>query len=180
MWGLVIQVQAKTRLYRTCTPPTPPTRPHAPPGTDSSAFKSNIFIQWRQDFYTRLCTHVQRANQDIGCTCGHCGEPMIVAFAGKRQLQELFLVDVPKRLVPPLEVGRLDAKPPVCERFVLVLWRMMLLWRGCSALSVFRCPKVFVACPKLVHALFCFWCAHCSICSEKHHLSCIEMAPHAL
>ncbi len=89
---------------------------HPPPGTDSSAFKSNAFIQWRQDFYTRLRAHTARANTAIGCTCGHCGEPLIVAFAGKRQLQELWLgANVPKRLVPVLHVGPLDVdvRPPV-------------------------------------------------------------------
>ena len=44
----------------------------------------------RQPFFDRLKAHVQRANASLGCTCGRCGSPALVAFSGKRQFEELF------------------------------------------------------------------------------------------
>lgn len=61
------------------------------PGTDSSQFKSQHFNQWRQPFYDRLQQHMQRVSKNMGCVCGRCGAPAIVAFSGKKQFQELFL-----------------------------------------------------------------------------------------
>jgi hypothetical protein len=43
-----------------------------------------------QPFFDRLAAHVQRANASMGCTCGRCGAPGIIAFSGKRQFAELF------------------------------------------------------------------------------------------
>ena len=60
------------------------------PGTDSSRFKSSDFLKWIPLFYDRLKMHTTRASSAIGCTQGQCGAPCIIAFAGKRQFQELF------------------------------------------------------------------------------------------
>ncbi len=60
------------------------------PGTDSSKFKAKDFAGWRAPFFARLGTHAARAAAEIGCTCGACGAPIVVAFSGKRQFAELF------------------------------------------------------------------------------------------
>ena len=60
------------------------------PGTDSSQFTAQDFEAWRPAFYQRMATQARRASAAIGCTCGACGAPCIVAFSGKRQFQELF------------------------------------------------------------------------------------------
>ncbi|KAL4858944.1 hypothetical protein ACK3TF_001313 [Chlorella vulgaris] len=61
------------------------------PGTDSSQFTSQDFEQWRPGFYSRLAKQAERASAAIpGCTCSSCGAPVMVAFSGKRQFQELF------------------------------------------------------------------------------------------
>lgn len=60
------------------------------PGTDSSQFTTAHFEAWRQPFYDRLAAHMTRASANIGCTCGTCGAPAVVAFSGKRQFSELF------------------------------------------------------------------------------------------
>lgn len=61
------------------------------PGTDSSQFTSQDFEQWRPGFYSRLAKQAERASAAIpGCTCSSCGAPVVVAFSGKRQFQELF------------------------------------------------------------------------------------------
>ena len=65
------------------------------PGTHSSSFSSDDFARWRPVFYARLKAHVARASASVGvgqgqrCSCGRCGAPLAVAFAGKRQFQEL-------------------------------------------------------------------------------------------
>lgn len=75
------------------------------PGTDSASFKSAAFVAWRTDFYTRLASHRARACASIGCTCGCCGQPLVLAFVGKRQLQELYTAGMPGSKAPRLEVG---------------------------------------------------------------------------
>jgi TDG/mug DNA glycosylase family protein len=67
------------------------------PGTQSAAFSSADFARWRPAFYARLRAHVAAASARVGgdggggccCSCGACGAPVAVAFAGKRQFQEL-------------------------------------------------------------------------------------------
>lgn len=63
---------------------------HGVPGTDSSKFTSQHFTAWRQPFFNRLQTHLEGVNEKLGCTCGKCGAPRVVAFSGKRQFAELF------------------------------------------------------------------------------------------
>lgn len=60
------------------------------PGTHSSKFTSSHFTAWRQPFFDRLRGHTARASSSIGCSCGVCGAPAVIAFAGKRQFVELF------------------------------------------------------------------------------------------
>ena len=60
------------------------------PGTHSSKFTSSHFSEWRQPFFDRLRDHTARASSSIGCSCGVCGAPAVIAFAGKRQFAELF------------------------------------------------------------------------------------------
>lgn len=67
-----------------------------PAGTQSSQFKSKHFDDWRTPFFRRLQQHTQRACDSMGCRCGRCGAPRVVAFAGKRQFQELFQGAAPK------------------------------------------------------------------------------------
>ncbi|KXZ56817.1 hypothetical protein GPECTOR_1g736 [Gonium pectorale] len=62
------------------------------PGTDSSSFASEVFDAWSRAFYSRLKAHMARAAASIGCTCGLCGAPRLVAFSGKRQFLELLNV----------------------------------------------------------------------------------------
>ncbi|KAL0040019.1 hypothetical protein WJX79_002888 [Trebouxia sp. C0005] len=59
------------------------------PGTISSQFDSATFQGWGAGFYERLSAHMSRASDSIGCTCGKCGAPALVAFSGKRQWSEL-------------------------------------------------------------------------------------------
>lgn len=59
------------------------------PGTDSSQFSSATIQGWAAGFYQRIAEQMQRAAQSIGCRCGSCGAPAIVAFTGKRQFMEL-------------------------------------------------------------------------------------------
>ncbi|KAF8069663.1 Tdg [Scenedesmus sp. PABB004] len=59
------------------------------PGTDSSGFTSADFQRWRAGFYARLAAHARRASASIGCACGACGAPALVAFTGKRHYVEL-------------------------------------------------------------------------------------------
>lgn len=60
------------------------------PGTDSSQFNSLHFTRWRPAFFARLEAQMRRASSGIGCMCGRCGAPGVVAFSGKRQFAELF------------------------------------------------------------------------------------------
>ena len=60
------------------------------PGTHSSKFTSSHFSEWRQPFFDRIRAHTVRASSSMGCSCGVCGAPAVVAFAGKRQFIELF------------------------------------------------------------------------------------------
>ncbi|PRW44558.1 uracil-dna glycosylase superfamily [Chlorella sorokiniana] len=60
------------------------------PGTDSSQFGAAHFTAWRPGFFSRLEAQTRRASAAIGCTCGCCGAPAVVAFSGKKQFQELF------------------------------------------------------------------------------------------
>lgn len=55
----------------------------------SADFKSDVFENWGTDFYRRLSAHMHTASTSIGCVCGKCGAPSIVAFSGKRQYLEL-------------------------------------------------------------------------------------------
>ncbi|KAL3151326.1 hypothetical protein ABBQ38_013161 [Trebouxia sp. C0009 RCD-2024] len=59
------------------------------PGTHSSHFDSATFQSWGSAFYARLAAHVARACDSIGCKCGKCGAPALVAISGKRQWSEL-------------------------------------------------------------------------------------------
>ena len=59
-------------------------------GTQSSAFKSKHFDAWREPFFQRLRSHMQRACAAACCACGRCGAPALAAFSGKRQFAELF------------------------------------------------------------------------------------------
>ncbi|KAG2442614.1 hypothetical protein HXX76_002699 [Chlamydomonas incerta] len=79
------------------------------PGTDSSQFKSEVFEGWSRAFYDRLRAHMRRAAASIGCSCGRCGAPRLVAFTGKRQFLELMNVGAgPARP----RYGRQAALPP--------------------------------------------------------------------
>ena len=60
------------------------------PGTDSAQFTPQHFASWRPGFFGRLEAQARRASAGIGCTCGRCGAPALVAFSGKRQFAELF------------------------------------------------------------------------------------------
>jgi TDG/mug DNA glycosylase family protein len=59
-------------------------------GTDSSQFGAAHFAAWRQPFFDRMAAHAAHAGAGAGCTCGGCGAPAVVAFAGVRQFKELF------------------------------------------------------------------------------------------
>lgn len=59
------------------------------PGTHSAQFDSATFQSWGSGFYSRLAAHLARACDSIGCKCGTCGAPSLVAFSGKRQWSEL-------------------------------------------------------------------------------------------
>lgn len=59
------------------------------PGTASNQFSSAVVGGWGAGFCLRLAGHMQRASDAIGCTCGQCGAPAVVAFTGKRQFSEL-------------------------------------------------------------------------------------------
>mmetsp|Transcript_30374 Transcript_30374/g.78014 ORF Transcript_30374/g.78014 Transcript_30374/m.78014 type:complete len:149 (+) Transcript_30374:269-715(+) len=59
------------------------------PGTISAKFKSGVFPEWQRDFFDRLTAHTAAACSSIGCSCGECGAPRLVAFPGKRQYLEL-------------------------------------------------------------------------------------------
>lgn len=54
------------------------------PGTDSSSFSSAVLLTWRDEFYERLRNHLRRTAAAMGCSCGRCGAPALVAFSGKR------------------------------------------------------------------------------------------------
>lgn len=60
------------------------------PGTDSAQFTASDFVAWRASFFQRLAAHAARAAASVGCVCGRCGAPALVAFSGKRQFVELF------------------------------------------------------------------------------------------
>ncbi|GLC44399.1 uracil DNA N-glycosylase Thp1 [Pleodorina starrii] len=76
------------------------------PGTDSSSFKSHVFEAWSRAFYARLRAHMTRASASIGCTCGRCGAPSLVAFSGKRHYLELLNVGrAPRDRVKTVEHG---------------------------------------------------------------------------
>ncbi|GIL42815.1 hypothetical protein Vafri_192 [Volvox africanus] len=76
------------------------------PGTDSSSFSSEVFKSWSQAFYARLKGHMDRASASIGCSCGLCGAPSLVAFSGKRHYLELLNVGKPpKERVKTVEHG---------------------------------------------------------------------------
>jgi len=59
------------------------------PGTHLSKFSSSAMQGWSTGFYQRMADHMHRASSAIGCTCGRCGAPSMVCFAGKRQWMEL-------------------------------------------------------------------------------------------
>eukprot|EP00198_Chlamydomonas_reinhardtii_P014066 XP_001703403.1 predicted protein [Chlamydomonas reinhardtii] len=84
------------------------------PGTDSSRFKSEVFEGWSRGFYSRLRAHMRRAATSIGCRCGLCGAPRLVAFTGKRQYLELMNVGAgpARNKVKTVEFGRQAALPP--------------------------------------------------------------------
>ncbi|WIA35650.1 hypothetical protein OEZ86_004062 [Tetradesmus obliquus] len=63
------------------------------PGTDSSLFTAADFQGWRAAFYARLAAHMKAASDSIGCSCGRCGAPRLVAFTGKRHYLELLNLD---------------------------------------------------------------------------------------
>lgn len=54
------------------------------PGTDSSSFSSAVLLTWRDEFYERLRNHLRTTAAALGCWCGQCGAPALVAFSGKR------------------------------------------------------------------------------------------------
>lgn len=56
------------------------------PGTKSSAFSSRELKTWRASLFRRLIDHVRRACAGMGCVCGRCGVPALVAFSGKHLL----------------------------------------------------------------------------------------------
>lgn len=82
------------------------------PGTDSSKFKASHFAQWRQPFYDKLNAHAARAAKSLGCTCGRCGVPLIVAFSGKRQFAELF----PQSKLTKVQVDSREVHEKISER----------------------------------------------------------------
>ncbi|GIL73170.1 hypothetical protein Vretimale_4762 [Volvox reticuliferus] len=76
------------------------------PGTDSASFSSEVFKSWSQVFYAQLKAHMGRASASIGCSCGLCGAPSLVAFSGKRHYLELLNVDkAPRERVKSVEHG---------------------------------------------------------------------------
>ncbi|PNH04627.1 hypothetical protein TSOC_009204 [Tetrabaena socialis] len=83
-----------------------------PPRPRSSEFKSAVFERWARAFYTRLRDHMARAAASIGCTCGRCGAPCLVAFSGKRQFLELLnLGRAPRERAKTVEHGPQAALP---------------------------------------------------------------------
>ncbi|UPR00190.1 DNA glycosylase [Chloropicon primus] len=63
------------------------------PGTDSSQFTTKDMATASKNFYAHLSTHLERASESIGCLCGKCGSPKLVAFTGKKQFVELVNAD---------------------------------------------------------------------------------------
>eukprot|EP00803_Ostreobium_quekettii_P001391 evm.model.scf_794.2 EVM.evm.TU.scf_794.2 scf_794:37497-41914(+) len=77
------------------------------PGTNSADFKSSTFIGWRKSFFSRLAAHLGRASSSIGCECGRCGAPCIVAFCGKRHFLEVYNVGrKPRDRLKTAEIGQ--------------------------------------------------------------------------
>ena len=60
------------------------------PGTDSREFGGAEFSEWGPDFLGRLGAHAGRVRGAIGCACGRCGAPAVVAFSGKKQFVDLY------------------------------------------------------------------------------------------
>ena len=82
------------------------------PGTESAKFTSQDFEAWAGGFYNRLERAVAEAGEGAGCTCGRCGEPAFVAFAGKRQFLELMNVGRAGRKLNSVKVGPQVELPP--------------------------------------------------------------------
>ena len=80
------------------------------PGTQSSAFSSEEiqrgWLKGEGGFETHVASHIATASSSIGCVCGKCGAPRIVAFTGKRQYIEVLNAsrraagDKPAKTVP--------------------------------------------------------------------------------
>lgn len=83
------------------------------PGTVSSTFSNQVLQgQWRDEFYERMQSHLQLTARKIGCTCGQCGAPSIVAFTGKRAFVQLLNAGLqPKERVKSVEYGVQTARP---------------------------------------------------------------------
>uniref|UniRef100_A0A7S3QS02 Uncharacterized protein n=1 Tax=Dunaliella tertiolecta TaxID=3047 RepID=A0A7S3QS02_DUNTE len=76
------------------------------PGTKSSDFPTQVFLRWREDFYERMRAHMRAASESIGCSCGSCGAPALVAFSGKRHYMELLNAGRRgKSKIPKVEIG---------------------------------------------------------------------------
>lgn len=104
------------------------------PGTESAKFTSQDFEAWAGGFYRRLERAAAEAGGRAGCTCGRCGEPAFVAFAGKRQYLELMNVGRAGRKLASVKTGPQDELPP---RWPLQTSRVWVLTStsGASALT---------------------------------------------
>ena len=58
-----------------------------------------------------MAAHAERASLSVGCVCGRCGAPSIVAFSGKRPFVELCNVGrVGRKKITTVATGRQDPK----------------------------------------------------------------------
>ena len=104
------------------------------PGTESAKFTSQDFEAWAGGFYGRLERAVAEAGQGAGCTCGRCGEPVFVAFAGKRQYLELMNVGRAGRKLDSVKIGPQAELPPRWPLQVSRVW-VLTSTSGASALT---------------------------------------------
>lgn len=77
----------------------------------SSQFSFKIRREWSEGFLKRLRSHLERCNASIGCTCGECGAPRVVAFVGKSQYISVHNATCERtERIQTVEIGKQNAK----------------------------------------------------------------------
>ena len=98
-----------------------------PNSFSSSQFSFKIRREWSQDFLNRIRSYIKRSSDSIGCSCGECGAPHLIAFVGKTHFVAVHNATcVAEDRIKTATIGKQPSIPQVPSKTRSTRWNLSL------------------------------------------------------